>query len=47
VLLLLAAALLAGLARALYVFFVVRPRRDEEDYDAPSMESQYSEGVNF
>ncbi len=47
VLLLLAAAVLAALLRALWVFFVVKPRRREQEAEMPVMEHQYAQGIHF
>ena len=47
VLLLVGAGLLAALLRKLWVLFVAKPRRDEEEAEMPAMEEQYAEGIRF
>ena len=47
VLLLVGAGLLAALLRKLWLMFVVKPRRDEEEAEMPAMEEQYAKGIRF
>ena len=47
VLLLLAAGLLAALLRKLWLVFVVRQRREEQEAEMPAMEEQYAKGIHF